>query len=467
MFSDDMLIFKTDASGNASWIKKIATPDSEAFTDIVETSGNDLVAVGSTISMTTFQLQAVVEKFNFAGTKQWSKSYGVSGLSSSAKCIVKDGAGNLYILGSVDVAGSLTDYFVMKLDADGNIIAQSTFGTPQSDFPLAFHRSSNGDLYIAGWQNNGTGENIHILKINNSLGMVWNKLVSSTDRYFAYDIGEKSDGSIVLAGRFDDTSTSYDILICNLDDSNGEQVWAKKYSAIAGMRTYAYGLTIGAGDEIAVTGIVEGTDQGTLFLGVNGSGNISTSWQSGVAGSIGNGYGISKSSDGGYMICGPLGGSSNEIVQMIKTNGNGEIPCNNSEFGLSAGDITLPSNSLTIATGTAVLTAQDVTLTEAGFNTIGTICIETGLDDLADEESIVYPNPASGSFTVTVPGNFGESLLQIYNSGGKEIFRQFLNPGSMAVLNNEHNLDIPSGIYVIRITSGVRQIIRKLVVIAG
>jgi hypothetical protein len=89
------------------------------------------------------------------------------------------------------------------------------------------------------------------------------------------------------------------------------------------------------------------------------------------------------------------------------------------------------------------------------------------LNDLADEESIVYPNPASGSFTVTVPGDFGESLLRIYNSSGKEIFRQFLNPGNMIVLNNELDLDIPSGIYVIRITSGARQIIRKLAVTNG
>lgn len=465
-FDDDFLIMKTDASGNPSWIKKNSTPDFEEFTDLAEVANGDIVAVGSSTNMNTFLSTAVVEKFNSAGVPQWCKSYSVDAHSTNAKKIAKDSDGNLYVLGTVAVDGSADDYFIMKLDAGGNILSQTTFGTPDSDYPLGFIRKSNGDFFICGWDNTFTGENIHLLKINSDMTVAWNKLITGPIRYFAYDIRERSDGNLVLAGRFDDTSTSFDILICTLDDSSGEQVWAKSYSAADGGGTYAYGLTIAAGDVITVTGPSSTTEQGTFLLSTDASGSINWSNKYGQPGSSSMGYGVTTASDGSYLVCGPLSNSSDAIVQLLKTNSSGALACNSSGYELLVTSITLPMQTREVAVGTASLLAQNHTLTETSYNTLETICLGTGFADKSSVNVAISPNPSQGKFTVTVPGSYAGLKIALYNSDGMELMSTSLPSGTEnQVVSKTFETDVPEGIYFVKIGGGLNQITRKLVII--
>jgi hypothetical protein len=465
-FNDDFLIVKTDADGNLLWMKKIATPGSDDFTDIIETSGGGLAVVGSIFNTSTFLSQAIVVQFMSDGTKQWSKTYTVSGISSQAKKIQKDGSGSLYILGDVDVSGASTDYFIMKLDANGNIVQQNTFGTPDADFPLAFVRKANGEFYISGWDNSGNGENIHLLKINSSMSVVWNKLIAGTIKYFCYDMKEKSDGNLVLGGRYDDGTSSYDPMLLEVDPSSGNIVWAKSYSAFDGLPAYVYGIAVVTADEIAVTGIVEDTISGTLIFGTGSDGTLN--WAERVSGSVGeyaSGYGIGKAGNDGYILCGPRSGSNNSIVQLVKTGASGETFCNSFYYQLGALALTLPSQSVTVSAGTGTLAAADVSLEELTESETGDICLGTGIAPANDIAVMtVYPNPSNGRFTINLNRNLPDASLTIYNTFGKDVFFNPSLKGNDTGSGSSIELNLLPGTYLVQLNSKELHATKKIII---
>lgn len=463
---NDFLIMKTDAAGNGSWIKRYSTADFEEFTDVIEVAGGGLVAVGTSTNMGTFISGAVVKKIDAAGVGLWTKTYSVSGHSAGARMIQKDDAGNLYILGSVSVDGSSDDYLIMKLDANGNILTQATFGTPDYDYPLAFVRKGNGDLFICGWDNTMSGENIHLLKVNANMTLAWNRKISGTTRYFAYDMKERADGNLVLAGRYDDGGSSYDILICTMDASTGDQVWAKSYSSADDFGTYAYGVTVASGDVIAVTGPAETAGQGTFLLGTDATGNLTWSYRYGEPGSTGEGYGVTTASDGGYLVCGLYSNSSDAIVQLLKTNSAGYLACNSAAYELTVTSITLPIQTLSVTTGTTSLTAQDLILTETPYSNLATICLGTGTPEVTASAFTISPNPSNGRFTVTVPGTYAGATVMLVNNAGEELLRESMPSGNgMTSVSKSFETGAPGGIYVVKVDDGRETVVRKLCIV--
>jgi hypothetical protein len=463
-FDDDFLIMKTDASGGAAWIKKCATTDFEEFTDVTEVP-DGLVAVGTASDMTTYISVAVVEKFNAAGVSQWVKSYSVSGHSAGAKKISTDASGNLYILGTVAIDGAGDDYFILKLDASGNILAQNRFGTPDTDYPLAFLRSDNGSFFICGWDNTFVGENIHVMKINADMTVSWNRKISGMIRYFAYDMQELSNGHLVLAGRYDDGADSYDVLLCSLDDSNGDQVWAKSFSAANGAGNYAYGLAIKQGDVIAVTGPVETTEQGTFLFTTDALGNLTWSNRYGEPGTSAMGYGVAAANDGGFLVCGPLGNNADGIVQLLKTDSEGHLSCNSSAYELSATALTLPMQTLAITTGSPGLAAQNHMLNETAYTGLTDICTGTGLPLINEQHVGITPNPSRGSFTVTAPGSFSGAQVTIVSASGKEVMTGIMPTGDgTSAVSQGFSLSVPAGVYFVTLGNRAGQRSLKLVI---
>lgn len=94
-------------------------------------------------------------------------------------------------------------------------------------------------------------------------------------------------------------------------------------------------------------------------------------------------------------------------------------------------------------------------LTEANKPVWGT-CPALGIDDQYFTNLLIYPNPAENSLFIS--GNTApiSKSISIYNVLGKEV---------LSVINTEHiNVaKLPSGLYVLKISSGTHQINRKFI----
>ncbi|KAF0198478.1 MAG: lipoprotein [Bacteroidetes bacterium] len=462
-FSGDFLIVRANPDGSASWCKSLTLTDNEQFTDVVESAPGEFVVVGSVFSTTTFTSQIIVAKYNDSGSKIWCKMYSVNGSTVSANRIQKDETGNIYILGMAEVAGASSDYLIMKLDGNGNILQQSTIGTPVSDYPLSFLRNAQGDLFIGGWANSGTGETIHMIRLNASMELQWDSYLSGNARYFNYDMKEKSSGNIVIAGRYDNMNDSYDVLLAELDVQTGTPVWIKSYSASDGTASYAYGLAVGENDHIGVTGIIEGTLAGTLLFETDQDGVVNWSERiSGTNETDAHGYGICPDSDGGYVVCGKRSGDDNSVVQLLKSSNTGEVTCSTTDFPFNVTDLTPEIQHLTLTMNTGTLFAQDITLEEMMVTNFSDACIETSVRSLNGNQLFdLYPNPSDGIIQVNLKEpTAGNCKVDLFDAQGI-----LVSSGEMShAVSGPYKipLEIP-GIYFIRITNGNRSYTGKVI----
>ena len=467
-FTDDFLILKTNADGTTGWSKRLASSEYDEFHDLIETNDNGLAVAGSVMNSATFISQAVVVKFDGNGVKQWSKTYSLNGISSTANWIQKDGSGFLYVLGSVDVTGASTDYLLMKIDpSNGDLLEQHTFGTPESDLPLAFLRKSTGDFFISGAHDiTGSGENIHLLKINSSMAVDWNKLSSGSDNYFCYDMREKLNGNLVFAGRYTTFEEPYDILLGEIETLTGNPVWANHYTPAGGLPCYALGLTVNTGDVFGLTGAVEDTSGGTFILTTASDGTLNWSEKlGGGSGVYNSGYGIMKTNDGGYFVCGSWSGTNNSTVQVLKTTAVRDIPCNKLPFDVVTTALTLPEQSLTISAGTSTLSAQDFVPEELTLDPLEDICQGLGItENKIMDDVIVYPNPSKGQFTVSTKGLEKSASLSITDPLGKVIY--YNNDPGAKIEETSINIDLnlSPGIYLVRLINNNSVATKQLIV---
>jgi len=462
IFDDNFLVAKFNVDGKRLWIKALGSTDSDEFTDVIETSDQGIVAAGSSVNFDSFLSTAVVVKFNSNGTKVWSKKYSLNGLSSTAKKIQKDAGGNLYILGTIESSGSTTDYYIMKLDGNGNILQQTSVNSTFSDYALSFLRKANGDFFIGGWGNNGSGESIHVIKLNASYQVLWNKYIGGSTKLFSYDMKEKSNGNIVLAGRYDNGTNPFNALVLEIENASGNISWAKRYSSSSNLGLYAYGLAIHSDDRIGISGVMEDFYSGLIVFELNPTGTVNWSKRVTSANELSSvGYGICKSFEGGFVVCGSRSGIDSSCVQLLKTTVGGNVQCMGTNLGLEATDVTINSESVAVNTGMTSLVAADVVFAEVSFTNLEDACDPVSLnEELADTELSVYPNPSGGCFIVQWKDIPSTSSLRMFNTSGMLVYQ------TNTFNNNrlELNLNLLPGIYFLQLNSNGSLLTQKVII---
>lgn len=135
---NDFLIVKLDASGNISWNKLLGGNADESAYSVKQTLDSGYIVTGSTassasgnVTQTSYGFEDMwVVKLNAAGTVEWSKLYG-GNESDFARSIQQTTDGGYIISGFTmsSANGSVigtnhggNDYWILKLDANGNIL---------------------------------------------------------------------------------------------------------------------------------------------------------------------------------------------------------------------------------------------------------------------------------------------------------------------------------------------------------
>lgn len=76
----------------------------------------------------------------------------------------------------------------------------------------------------------------------------------------------------------------------------------------------------------------------------------------------------------------------------------------------------------------------------------------------------IRPNPNNGSFIVTIDQPSDKVEMDIYNAQGKVVYSKVLSVNNGLNINQNLNLDIDNGIYIVRFTSGTNSAVKKIVV---
>jgi hypothetical protein len=167
-----------------------------------------------------------------------------------------------------------------------------------------------------------------------------------------------------------------------------------------------------------------------------------------------------KTSDGGYLLVGYVGGSSSTNIFVVKTDSAG-ITCNMSNIALTSTTVTqISSTPHAVNAGTTNVLTQVNNVFNAATNTGSIIC--TSVSSLQDNDQIelnVYPNPMSDLLNIEV-AKADQYILNVYTATGQLLLNtEFKNNYQL----NTSNYD--AGFYLLRIEdkNGNVQALRKLI----
>jgi hypothetical protein len=240
----DFWIIKTNDTGQIEWKKTLGGTGFDYVQQIIETPDEGFLCIGYTNS-TDHDItnprglgDFLAAKLDFAGNLLWSKNFGGSyddwGYSA---CLSNDG--NYILCGSeASIDKDITsnhgdiDFWVIKIDPNGNIIWQKTYGGYGIDFSSYIIKTSDGGYAITGYSNSQSDDFIHnkggtdiwLLKIDSNGVIQWSNNFGGTLDDTPRALIEDTEGNFLIVGE------TYSFNLDAIENHNG--VWTRDYIAI-------------------------------------------------------------------------------------------------------------------------------------------------------------------------------------------------------------------------------------------
>jgi uncharacterized delta-60 repeat protein len=285
--SSDLWILKLDADGAVAWQKTYGGAEADETYSIQQTSDGGYVAAGYSYSFGSGSYDLWVLKLNADGTVAWQKTYGGTDYEA-ANSIQQTSDGGYIVAGYTDSFGSGgEDIWVLKLDADGTVAWQKTYGLGDEDWAYAIQQTSDGGYIMAGYTYHSTepaDANFWVLKLDSDGTVDWEKTYGGTEYEYAYAIRQTSDGGYIVAGQTFSFGVDFgDTWILMLDE-DGAVTWENAYGGAD--RDLAYSIQQTAGGGYIAAGYSESFGAGgyeTWVLTLSPDGGIALDSGSGAA----------------------------------------------------------------------------------------------------------------------------------------------------------------------------------------
>lgn len=467
-YASHFLVFKVDGSGVQQWSRWIYSGTGITTVNALkQTSDNGYIAAGS--DFTTSGPDSIgnhgirdfmVTKLSSTGAATWIKCLGGTG-NEEAKSIEPTSDGGYIVAGYTgsndgDVTGwhGNSDYWVVKLDASGNITWQKTMGGVLYDYATSVVPTSDGGYIVAGYAGSkdgdvtgthwgGSDDDVWVVKLDASGTVSWQKSYGGSKEDHAYSIRQTTDGGYIVAGSTTSgdgnvsgkhgTSSNQDYWVIKLD-ATGNLIWQK---CLGGSGS---GTGAGSGNDVAYA-VRQTSDGGYVVAGTVSSGSSTNDDITGYHGATGSDYWVVKLDTAGNIVwqkC--LGGSGTEDAQSIAETTDGGY----------------------IIAGTTVYSPDgDVSTTYYDYNHPWLVKLGgvTGIEETAGNLSFtLYPNPAGDR--VTLDGIPAGSALNITDIAGNSVYSSITGgtPESISTA------DLANGLYFIRVTNKGAAAGRKLIV---
>jgi uncharacterized delta-60 repeat protein len=200
----DVWILKLREDGTIEWQKTYGGRDEDEAVAIQQTSDGGYVVAGETQSFGAGDWDVWILKLNENGTVQWQKTYGGKKLdTTSADPIQQTSDGGYIVCGRTASFGAGGyDVWVLKLDENGVIQWQKTFGGPSDDEAHSVRQTLDGGYAVAGftWSFGAGDWDIWVLKLDGNGAIQWQKTFGGTENEVCWSIHHTSDGGCVVAG---------------------------------------------------------------------------------------------------------------------------------------------------------------------------------------------------------------------------------------------------------------------------
>ncbi len=350
----------TGFEGIVDFVQTYGGSNEDDAVGVVQSIDGNYVILGSTqsndgdiVDKTSTDSDYWVLKVTPEGDIVWSKTYGGSS-DERATSISATSDGGFIISGHSrssdgDVSGNegFHDYWILKIDAFGNIQWDRNFGFAGSDQAFKVFETRDGGYFATGFldvsASNGQGNDgrnggyLHgvgeywAIKMDASGNRIWRRFFGGTNNDRSYDALQTADDGFLLVGAsesddFDitDSKGSYDFWAVRLSDA-GDLLWTKSFGGSQIDIGYAVSSTADGNylmvgdarsDDMDVTNPLGNADAWAVKFDDTGA----MMWQKSFGGSdFESARSAYRLSDGNYLISGSTRSSNGDVA-----NNNGQ-----------------------------------------------------------------------------------------------------------------------------------------------
>lgn len=224
---EDYWIVATDNAGVKLWDVCMGGAGYDRPMDIAQTSDEGFIVIGESTSGLSGSKELpgygstdywLIKLADNGYTSEWQKVFGGTG-SDNGRSVEQTADGGYIVAGvsASGISGNKTeasrgsdDYWVLKLDADGNIEWQRTIGGDLAEWLYSVHQTPDGGYILGGSSGSSvSGEKTEpskgyrdywIVKLNATGDIEWQKVIGGNDNDQLYDAIPTTDGGYILGG---------------------------------------------------------------------------------------------------------------------------------------------------------------------------------------------------------------------------------------------------------------------------
>jgi uncharacterized delta-60 repeat protein len=267
-------------------------------------------------------------------TEAWVARFNGTGNGSDEAYAVSLGPdGSVFVAGHSVGSGTERDYATLKYSPAGDLLWARLYNGPGNSTDIAYDvaAGSDGSVVVAGRSvGSGTGDDYAILKYSAAGDLLWERRYdgpgSAADEARAVGVG--TDGSVYVTGQSWGGSTSEDFATLKYS-AGGTLLWERRYNGPGNVKDLAWGLALGAGNTVHVTGQSWGGSTGYDFATLKYSAGGDLLWErrfNGPANSSDEAYAVTVGADGSVAVAGHSVGSGTERdSETLKYSAAGEL----------------------------------------------------------------------------------------------------------------------------------------------
>lgn len=467
----DYWIWKMNEKGDVEWQKNFGGSKDDFLYSIQVTKDGGFILAGSSYSDSDGDKKGKnkgecdfwIVKLDAKGGEQWQQTIGGSGVdrlqsirntldggyiiggTSNSEKSVADKNGTIDIYSKKDPCKGNLDYWIVKLDKQGKLNWQKTFGGIYVDELKAVEQNKAGEFIVAGYSNSPKSEDktqdnygdddYWVLKLDVQGNVIWQKTIggNKADNLFALQLTQ--DGGFVIGGSSSSESNNSKIK----GNGKGVDFWIIKFDAedsIEWQETYDFGKSD------VLTSLVENKD-GSLLIGGYAQSEKNQLTKSKKLASdtegINDYIALKINKNGEKLWSKTVGSKEDDILQkLIETRDGGYVLA-----GTSDGDKSKDKSSKIGATDFWVVKLKDKLKLEKE---------KIGLEAM--------PNPTNAFTNVIVNYYYSYGSVSLYDINGKEVYKKQIN-GERTIPVDLSNLS--QGIYIIKIKSNIAENAVKII----
>jgi hypothetical protein len=197
----DVYLIKVDANGNMQWSKTFGGLNHDWGFSVQQTRDGGYIIVGATMSYGAGGYDVYLVKVDANGNMQWNKTFGGRG-DDRGRSVQQTSDGGYIIVGETWTSGGWYKVYLVKVDANGNMQWSKTFGGRGDDWGYSVQQTSDGGYIIVGATTSygAGGEDVYLIKVNANGNMQWNKTFGGRNHDRGYSVQQTSDGGYIIVG---------------------------------------------------------------------------------------------------------------------------------------------------------------------------------------------------------------------------------------------------------------------------